>query len=72
MREARQFALAGSIRDKLSEMGVALEDTAQGIIWHFQLSPGCEKARYHAPLVVSLSKDFLVGSLRGVLSQPKG
>ena len=35
LREARQFALADSIRDKLSEMGVALEDTAQGTIWHF-------------------------------------
>ena len=36
LREARQFALADSIRDKLSEMGVALEDTSQGTIWRFQ------------------------------------
>ncbi len=33
LREAKQFQLADEIRDKLGELGVALEDTPQGTIW---------------------------------------
>ena len=40
LREARQFALADSIRDRLSEMGVSLEDGPQGTAWSFQRPDG--------------------------------
>ena len=40
LREARQFALADSIRDGLSEMGVSLEDGPQGTAWSFQRPDG--------------------------------
>ena len=33
LREAKQFQLADEIRDKLVELGIALEDTAQGTMW---------------------------------------
>jgi cysteinyl-tRNA synthetase len=33
LRDARQFKLADEIRDKLLEMGVTIEDTAQGTTW---------------------------------------
>jgi cysteinyl-tRNA synthetase len=33
LREAKQFQLADEIRNKLTEMGVALEDTPQGTMW---------------------------------------
>jgi cysteinyl-tRNA synthetase len=33
LREAKQFQLADDIRNKLTEMGVALEDTPQGTVW---------------------------------------
>ena len=39
LREAKQFALADSIRAQLTLMGVALEDSAQGTTWRFQ-QPG--------------------------------
>ena len=33
LREAKQFQLADEIRNKLTELGVALEDTPQGTVW---------------------------------------
>ena len=36
LRAAKQFALADSIRTRLTQMGVALEDSAQGTTWRFQ------------------------------------
>jgi len=33
LREAKQFQLADEIRNRLTEMGVALEDTPQGTVW---------------------------------------
>jgi cysteinyl-tRNA synthetase len=33
LRQAKQFELADSIRDRLEELGVSLEDTPQGTIW---------------------------------------
>ena len=36
LREAKQFALADSIRARLTQMGVALEDSPQGTTWRFQ------------------------------------
>lgn len=35
LRTARQFALADSIRDRLTELGVTLEDSSQGTRWRF-------------------------------------
>jgi cysteinyl-tRNA synthetase len=32
-REAKQWQLADEIRDKLAELGIVLEDMAQGTIW---------------------------------------
>jgi cysteinyl-tRNA synthetase len=34
LRTAKQFALADLVRDRLGELGIALEDTAQGTVWH--------------------------------------
>ena len=33
LREAKQFALADSIRDRLADLGVSLEDSAEGTQW---------------------------------------
>ena len=33
LREKKQFELADSIRDRLSELGITLKDTSQGTIW---------------------------------------
>lgn len=33
-RKAKDFATADSIRNKLKEMGIILEDTSQGVKWH--------------------------------------
>lgn len=33
LREAKQFQLADEIRNRLTEMGIALEDTLQGTVW---------------------------------------
>jgi len=33
LREAKRFELADEIRDKLGELGIALEDTPQGTVW---------------------------------------
>ena len=35
LRAARQFQLADSIRDRLTELGVALEDSPEGTTWRF-------------------------------------
>ena len=36
LREAKQFALADSIRDGLTGLGVALEDSAEGTQWRMR------------------------------------
>ena len=36
LREAKQFQLADEVRNKLAELGVTLEDTAQGTVWKRQ------------------------------------
>ncbi|MBI4200481.1 MAG: cysteine--tRNA ligase [Chloroflexi bacterium] len=36
LRDARQYALADTIRSRLADLGVALEDTPQGTLWRFQ------------------------------------
>ncbi|MDO8750090.1 MAG: hypothetical protein Q7K03_02950 [Dehalococcoidia bacterium] len=36
LREAKRFALADSIRARLTQMGVVLEDSPQGTTWRFQ------------------------------------
>jgi cysteinyl-tRNA synthetase len=33
LREAKQFSLADRVRDGLTELGIALEDTPQGTVW---------------------------------------
>ena len=33
-RTARDFARADAIRDQLAEMGVVIEDTPHGTVWH--------------------------------------
>ena len=33
LREAKQFQLADEIRDKLAELGIALDDTPKGTVW---------------------------------------
>jgi cysteinyl-tRNA synthetase len=33
-REAKDWARADEIRDRLAEMGVVVEDTAHGVVWH--------------------------------------
>ena len=34
LRAAKQFALADVVRDRLGELGIAIEDTPQGSVWH--------------------------------------
>lgn len=36
LRTAKQFALADSVRDRLKELGVAIEDTPSGPTWRFE------------------------------------
>ena len=36
LRQAKQFALADTIRNRLAELGVTLEDTPQGARWKFR------------------------------------
>lgn len=36
LRTAKQWELADKVRDRLSELGVALEDTPSGTTWHFE------------------------------------
>ena len=36
LRAARQFDIADSIRDRLSELGVTIEDTPEGTEWHIR------------------------------------
>ncbi len=36
LRQARQWALADRIRDRLAELGVILEDTREGTVWRWQ------------------------------------
>ncbi len=38
LRQVKQYALADGIRNKLTELGVALEDSPQGTTWRFQKS----------------------------------
>jgi len=33
LRKAKQFQLADEIRNRLVELGIVLEDTAQGTVW---------------------------------------
>ncbi len=40
LRTAKQFAIADSIRDRLTEMGIALEDNADGTRWKRTSGPG--------------------------------
>ena len=40
LRESQQYALADSVRDRLQEMGVALEDSAQGTTWQYRQMDG--------------------------------
>jgi len=34
LREAKQFDMADAVRDRLAALGVQLEDTADGTVWH--------------------------------------
>ena len=40
LRESNQYELADNIRDRLQEMGVALEDSAQGTTWQYRQTDG--------------------------------
>lgn len=40
LREAKQWALADKIRSGLRELGILLEDTAQGTLWRYQKGGG--------------------------------
>ncbi len=35
LRQSKNYALADRVRDELAELGVAIEDTAQGSTWHW-------------------------------------
>ena len=39
LREERQFTLADTIRNRLDELGVELEDTQAGSTWKFRSMP---------------------------------
>jgi cysteinyl-tRNA synthetase len=36
LRQAKQYQLADEIRKNLSELGILLEDTPKGTLWHSQ------------------------------------
>ncbi len=36
LRQAKQYALADSIRKRLGDLGVTLEDTPGGTVWHME------------------------------------
>jgi cysteinyl-tRNA synthetase len=38
LRKAKQYQLADSVRDRLAELGVTLEDTPQGTRWKYERS----------------------------------
>ena len=40
LRQAKQFTLADSIRNKLAAMGVSLEDGPDGTTWRFRQGDG--------------------------------
>mgnify|MGYP003931462449 FL=1 len=40
LRESNQYELADNVRDRLQEMGVALEDSAQGTTWQYRQTDG--------------------------------
>ena len=40
LRKEKQFALADNLRDRLAELGVALEDTPRGTEWRFERRDG--------------------------------
>ena len=40
LRESNQYELADNVRDRLQEMGVTLEDSAQGTTWQYRQMDG--------------------------------
>ena len=59
LRAARQFELADSVRDRLGELGVALEDTRDGTRWRrTQLEPEAAEAELDADPIVESALRF--------------